>query len=133
MKTNKIHLTIALMLLSIGLFAQAQEKEDILTEIRLKSYYFQHLVGDISVDQEGRLTLNGVNMDLKNIEIGYLTSEEGDNFVYFITSNEEHEFEAWNEGKLLFKTNNVLHLIKSKEQAVELVVLFNLLKSFYAS
>ena len=133
MKTSKIYLTIILMLLSIGLFAQAQEKEDILTEIRLKSYYFQHLVGDITVDQEGKLILNGVNMDLKNVEIGYQASEEGDSFVYFITTNDEHQFEAWNEGKLLFKTNNVLHLIKSKEQAVELVVLFNLLKSFYAS
>jgi|GEM_PF-6100346 len=133
MKTSKIYLSITLMLLSIGLFAQAQEKEDLLTEIKLKSYYFQHLAGDIDVNEQGILSLNGVNMDMKNVEIGYQTSEDGDNFIYFITSNNKHELEAWNNGKLLYKTNNVLHLIRSKEQAVELVVLFNLLKTFYVS
>jgi hypothetical protein len=114
-----------------NLFGQGTEQQEVLTNINLKSYYFQHLVGDVKVNDEGILLLNGVKIDLKNTEVGYQSSEEGDYFIYFVSANNEKVFEAWNDNKLLFKTNNVLHLIRSKEQAVELVVLFNLLKSFY--
>ena len=114
-----------------NLFGQSPEQEEVLTNINLKSYYFQHLVGDIKVNDAGILLLNGVKIDLKNVEVGYQSSEEGDHLIYFVSANNKKVFEAWHDNKLLFKTNNVLHLIRSKEQAVELVVLFNLLKSFY--
>ncbi len=116
-----------------NLFGQNMEKQEVITSINLKSYYFQHLVGDVEVNDNGVLLINGVKIDLKNAEVGYQSSKEGDHFIYFVSNNKEKVFEAWNGKELIFKTNNVLHLTRTKEQAVELVVLFNLLKSFYAS
>ena len=114
-------------------FAQIDTKTQILTEINMKSYYFQHLQGGISISDDGFLSLNGVKMNIKNSEIGYQYSDDGDSFVYFLTKDGTESYEAWNNGDLLFKTNNVLHIMKSDDQAMEMVVLFNLLKSLYSS
>ncbi|UZR94969.1 hypothetical protein [Chondrinema litorale] len=124
---------LAFVCSSSKIFAQDNPKNEILTEINLKTYYFQHLQGGVTINEEGLLTLNGVKMDIKNSEIGYQYSDEGDSFIYFLTVDGTESYEAWNSGELLFKTNNVLHIMNSDDQAMEMVVLFNLLKSLYAS
>ncbi|MBX2844308.1 MAG: hypothetical protein KTR26_21250 [Flammeovirgaceae bacterium] len=133
---KKFLLLFSLLIPLLGFSQEIQEDEitktELLLELNSKLYYFHRVNGVISCSNDGKMVLNGVVIDLLNSEIGYQTSEDGqDHFIYFMTTDNSESYTFTHEGEVLFKTNNVLHPIKNQEQAVELVILFNFLKGFY--
>ncbi|WP_020526415.1 hypothetical protein [Flexithrix dorotheae] len=135
---KKILLLLALFMPIFG-FAQDNQDDEItktqlLMDLNSKLFYFHKVNGGISCSKDGKMILNGVELDLLNSEIGYQSSEDGqDHYIYFMTTDKSESYTFTHEGEVLFKTNNILHPIKNQEQAVELVILFNFLKGFYTT
>ncbi|MDW7691240.1 hypothetical protein R9C00_19190 [Flammeovirgaceae bacterium SG7u.111] len=128
MKSLKISLLLLLLPLA-QCFAQVDIADSLVSEIQSKTHYFYSLQGDITYE-EGVLTLNSMKIDLKNTDIGYqITEDEEDHILYFISTDGSDSFEFQQDGETMFTTDNVVHLIRTDEQAIELVVLFTLLKS----
>ena len=115
-------------------WSQSAESQMLLSELNEKRWYFMGLNGQFDFNENGHLLMNGIAIDLSATEIAYKETEDAQDAYLLLFSEKGKEiYEFREKGQVLFKTNNLLHPIKSKEQAAELVVLFTMLKAMAGS
>ncbi len=130
---KKILMMALLGLLPFIASAQASSSVELLEELKTKRWYFYHLQGPLEMIGTGSLLLNGVEIPLHKTEVSYQKSDQGTAAYLVLSSRDGSEiYEFRKEQELVLKTNNLLHPVRSDEQAAELVVLLTMLQTLSA-
>jgi len=131
---RKFLMALVCMALPFLSWAQQSEELELLAQINEKQWYFMELNGDVHLNSEGLLVMNGIAIDLPKTEVAYKETEDGQEAYLMLYSADGEKIYRFREnGQLLFETNNLLYPIRNKEQAAEMVVLFTMLKSLRMS